>query len=624
MIEANELYACCCCKHINTYLGCDHDRHGVTVTDVSVLVLRPFIYLAPFDWIEMTSLAFIELRPIIAADSIAIADADDDEDDVVTVNSTEIGSILVSTASSPPSPTMALKGDETNNVTSKRHIRTKYLTMIMVAYSLTLISPGTILWSSSSSFEAAASIPLCDPSAKRYNNASAVDRASYESSSMAMLTSVNTTFNDNPTSNENDEMKYNNTDESDILDKRAIVKATESKINIPLMMKLTTYTIVLMGLFFNLQGSDPGSLDKEALSLLGDDKHANDNIHAINDNTKCMDCGEEEEDKRKGEMDIEQQLFLGPSSLTSSSTEAGDYDSSQSSMLQCHQRHPPMVSMPRQQFNRGYCYPRTRRKYCHLCKIHPPIRSHHCNICQACVATFDHHCVFLGTCIGERNHFRFWFFVLWNVLCFHLVWGIVNSGRVVSRFGENNVSSIASAFQSLLGYHHDEYEAGALEDDSITRQIRIGQATLFIAKLYMYPLYSIAILLLMVHTIHAVGNSTTFELTKGPEHIDYLANTNMMDFPFGKGVFNNIHMFIMRDDSSVWFLFWRRPLKRRDRLADGIDHVETKVATATKSNVNDVNEIEWLPTVWKMPTCIDRDSEDWWNHPWSNKYWSCC
>jgi hypothetical protein len=28
--------------------------------------------------------------------------------------------------------------------------------------------------------------------------------------------------------------------------------------------------------------------------------------------------------------------------------------------------------------------------------------------------------------------------------------------------------------------------------------------------------------------------------------------------------------------------------------------------------------------VWKMPMSIDRESEDWWNHPWQNKYWSCC
>ena len=33
---------------------------------------------------------------------------------------------------------------------------------------------------------------------------------------------------------------------------------------------------------------------------------------------------------------------------------------------------------------------------------------------------------------------------------------------------------------------------------------------------------------------------------------------------------------------------------------------------------------EWAPTPWVRPAFIDRDSEDWWNNPWQNKYWSCC
>jgi hypothetical protein len=33
---------------------------------------------------------------------------------------------------------------------------------------------------------------------------------------------------------------------------------------------------------------------------------------------------------------------------------------------------------------------------------------------------------------------------------------------------------------------------------------------------------------------------------------------------------------------------------------------------------------EWRPTVWQPPGPIVRDSEKWWEHPWQNKYWSCC
>lgn len=44
---------------------------------------------------------------------------------------------------------------------------------------------------------------------------------------------------------------------------------------------------------------------------------------------------------------------------------------------------------------------------------HPqPVRAHHCRVCGLCVARFDHHCGCIGVCIGERNHCRFWWFIL--------------------------------------------------------------------------------------------------------------------------------------------------------------------------------------------------------------------
>lgn len=41
-----------------------------------------------------------------------------------------------------------------------------------------------------------------------------------------------------------------------------------------------------------------------------------------------------------------------------------------------------------------------------------PVRAHHCRVCGLCVSRFDHHCSCLGVCVGERNHCRFWWFIL--------------------------------------------------------------------------------------------------------------------------------------------------------------------------------------------------------------------
>jgi hypothetical protein len=545
----------------------------------------------------------IELRPIVGAtvSGVAAAAADDDDDDGYRMNnSLEISSIDVDVVSATSLPSSSKSQTLDATVTNKRHVRRKYLSMILVAYVLTLISPGTILWT-------------------QFSSSASVSEMCHLSSSNAMSsTSVNTALSDSNKSNGNeaDTNYYNNTVK--ILTHSTNVRgncvdATISKISIPLLIKLSAYTIVLIGLFLNLQGSNPGLLDKEILSRLEDeDALVVENVN-YNDN-ECIAC--EDDDERK-QSDVERQSFLEPSLQTTTSLMDDDIISSSSTLHRPQQNHP-----------HGYCYPHTRRKYCHTCNIHPPLRSHHCNICQTCVATFDHHCVFLGTCIGERNHFRFWFFVLWNVLCFHLALGIVNSGRTAPQLlggTKHGGSTSVHVLLALLGYPNDKDEATIKWDSSMARQIRIGQAILVIAKVYMYPLYFIATLLLIIHTINALGNVTTFELSKGPDHIDYLINTKMMDFPFGNGILNNMRIFFNRDDVVSCVCYWWRRLilNRRVYMVDG-NRVEHEKETATTSDDDDDDATAWMPTLWKMPRSIDRESEDWWNHPWQNKYWSCC
>mmetsp|Transcript_985 Transcript_985/g.2291 ORF Transcript_985/g.2291 Transcript_985/m.2291 type:complete len:377 (-) Transcript_985:51-1181(-) len=201
-------------------------------------------------------------------------------------------------------------------------------------------------------------------------------------------------------------------------------------------------------------------------------------------------------------------------------------------------------------------YPHTRRKRCEVCGISPPLRSHHCRVNRRCVATFDHHCGFLNTCIGERNHFRFWLFVWLNLFCSHGAMGILTS-RYRIKGGVWLAISVAS-------------------------------------RLYVGFIWLSAALLGAVHTVIAVSNVTTFEMTKGSD-IDYLRGTQMFDCPFGRGLCRNIITFVARDDISK--------LIRRARRQHGED---------------------WTPVVWKMPYYIERNSSDCWNHPFQNKYWSCC
>ena len=53
------------------------------------------------------------------------------------------------------------------------------------------------------------------------------------------------------------------------------------------------------------------------------------------------------------------------------------------------------------------------RRACEKCAgARVPLRAKHCHVCERCVRKFDHHCFWVGTCVGERNHGRFWWFLL--------------------------------------------------------------------------------------------------------------------------------------------------------------------------------------------------------------------
>jgi hypothetical protein len=148
-------------------------------------------------------------------------------------------------------------------------------------------------------------------------------------------------------------------------------------------------------------------------------------------------------------------------------------------------------------------------------------------------------------------------------------------------------------------------KSSSSSDDTNENLSLVSMIIHFITRMYMYPLFVSVVLIWIIHTLLGMGNVTTFELTKGSEHVDYLYGTNMLDFPFARGLWYNLRTFIMRDDIAVWF----------------VRHC-SRVGSMSNNTTNETNE--WVPKVWKMPLSIDRESEEWWNHPWQNKYWSCC
>lgn len=231
-----------------------------------------------------------------------------------------------------------------------------------------------------------------------------------------------------------------------------------------------------------------------------------------------------------------------------------------------------------------------RRKYCTICHIQPLIRSHHCKICQRCVATFDHHCILIGVCIGERNRTRFYIFLLIQAIGFYYCTSIITTstlGFTTILFPET--TTMTTTHHSYVYYYCDAIRVIA-------------------AKLMIYPLTLIAYIMLGLHTFFVITNLTTFECTKGPKHLDYLENTEeTMDLPFYRGIIQNIYLCCRGDDVC-------HTSRSRCRL----------VTCGSQPSTSSPPRTTWTPTLWNKPGPIIRDSPDWWNHPWKNKYWSCC
>ncbi|KAL7491562.1 hypothetical protein ACHAWT_000913 [Skeletonema menzelii] len=245
--------------------------------------------------------------------------------------------------------------------------------------------------------------------------------------------------------------------------------------------------------------------------------------------------------------DMERQIFLEPSSPPSPL----DVDASPSESNDSNTR----------------LYRSTRRKYCAKCNHYPPLRSHHCSTCNVCIATFDHHCHFLGTCIGERNHWRFWCFLFLNMVTLKIALDVVNS---------SNMTLGAYLLHDDKG---NDTGSGSRSSDEVS--LAFATCATVIAKLYMYPILII-----------------------GAEHIDYLSQTKMMDFPFGRdGLCSNLFVFFRRDDAYR-----------------SLCSLASKVKVGWSGSADE----RWSPFVWKIPDHIDRDSEEWWKHPMQNKYWQCC
>lgn len=488
-------------------------------------------------------------------------------------NSTDIGADFSGrfqpvAKSGGPQPPISPPDGRHDMITASRakvqgRVRRKYLSMIAAALLLTISCPGSCLWSAGNVDNSSNGHQLSSKEINMNENVTAL--ISSENSTVFKIAQAELLPNNSSLRNKTLENR----------DFSPVILSLYGTINISILANLLFHVAVLIVSFFVVLGSNPGWLDSSAISRLDnleknildqENDHAELEIIGAKDNVGGYDIEKISFDVKDTITEGEKLLPIFPENLNLSSSSDTEHNA---------------------------LYPHTRRKFCDRCNIHPPLRSHHCQICNKCVATFDHHCIFLGTCIGERNHFRFWFFIWMNLITLSTALDVVNSGKVVLQNQD-----VKESFSNFLP--------------------AIGHIILLVAKFYLYAIYLIVSVLWGVHSVLAMCNITTFECGKGAKYIDYLRGTEMTDFPFSRSLFGNIRIFIIRDDASHWIL----------KAKVSILCVKNSFPPRLRRCFNNFMSLEenggWTPMIWKMPDRIVRDSEEWWNHPWQNKYWSCC
>jgi hypothetical protein len=306
-----------------------------------------------------------------------------------------------------------------------------------------------------------------------------------------------------------------------------------------LALAVVSYVVTVVA-FLRLQGSDPGYLSASILQGLGDGYN--------------ITGGEEQEHKQEGACN-----GLACQSVTVS----GAPSSSSSSLSSPSRRFPRTVTAAADDDDddddkneTDVRYRSTRRNVCRKCQIAPPLRAHHCKTCNRCVATFDHHCDFVGTCIGERNRCLFWWFLIAQTVSFWQCLALVESSSI----------HIHTSFYTLLWEWKFSFTWKVLR--------------VCLAKLYLYPLTAAAVAMLLIHSVWAVGNTTTFEWSRS-KHLEYFKGFRPMDFPFSRGMRQNLYYFFGLATES----------NNNNNCLQADDSKSTSKNTAPK----------WKPIIWQPP-----------------------
>jgi len=256
---------------------------------------------------------------------------------------------------------------------------------------------------------------------------------------------------------------------------------------------------------------------------------------------------------------------------------------------------------------------------CLVCNIpRTPRRSHHCKQCNKCVATFDHHCVFLNTCIGERNHCRFFVFLVVQLVASVYAFSLMyeeGAAATTTATATTTTTTTAAAAETKTTIEGEESSYFFAEGRLLTMVV-VGIVIACVACLF------------LLHAFLAISSTTSHECIKSNRQS--LASfiraeksgrkQDVFDFPYSAGILANLYAFCcLRDE-----------LCRRSRhVFSNHKDVMAVVGGAccgsrSGGGKGEGGESDDAFANWQPRSSKRKEERTICDDCWSNKWYSCC
>eukprot|EP01080_Neovahlkampfia_damariscottae_P009036 gene9036-1134_t len=174
-----------------------------------------------------------------------------------------------------------------------------------------------------------------------------------------------------------------------------------------------------------------------------------------------------------------------------------------------------------------------------------PMRSKYCKRCENYISKFDHHCFWIGRCVGEKNHYQFMRFLLFQVILISIV-------VLLAINGEYNIYLKMSKIQ--FAENSAARNPKLLIENSENLWLVFKAVCIAIGGFIAFFIMWLPLIMMSYNIFLISTNQTSYEIDR-PKKCDYFDGVPRNSAKFDDGVINNWKDFYSGGNSekhSIW------------------------------------------------------------------------